>query len=317
MISVPTRTTEYVLSVAIDVLSWEDALARIQRWAGKRESRHVCLSNVHAVVTAQEDMEFSRIMQDSDMCAPDGSPVAWMLRALGHREQGRISGPDLMLRYCERASAGNESIYLLGSTEDVLRKLQHALRRQFPGLKIAGAHSPPFRELTEAEDRALVDMVNASGAGTVWISLGCPKQEKWIAAHRGRINAVMIGVGAAFAYHAGTLRRAPIWMQGYGLEWLHRLGSEPRRLWKRYLVTNSRFVWAATWQLAIRRAKLSSAGIRAADLARVERANDKAAVGGSSMFERRSTFQDGVSNVNDDVLVETLKVPAVSSAAMD
>jgi N-acetylglucosaminyldiphosphoundecaprenol N-acetyl-beta-D-mannosaminyltransferase len=130
-----------------------------------------------------------------------------------------------------------------------LEVLQARLVEVFPGLKIAGSYSSPFRTLTAEEDHAVVEMINASGASTVWVGLGCPKQEKWMAAHRGQIKAVMIGVGAAFEYHAGTIRRAPKWMQNAGFEWLHRLASDPGRLWKRYLVTNTLFVLYATKQL--------------------------------------------------------------------
>ncbi len=139
--------------------------------------------------------------------------------------------------------------------------LQAVLRQRFPGLTIAGVHSPPFRPLTDEEDEAVVAMINASGAGTVWVSLGCPKQEKWMAEHRGRIHAVMIGVGAAFAYHAGTVRRAPPWMQRAGLEWLHRMVCEPARLWRRYLLTNSYFVLALVWRRLFSRKSEGPAGV--------------------------------------------------------
>ncbi len=183
------------------------------------------------------------------MATPDGAPVAWMLRKLGYASQQRINGPDLMWKYCEQAAQRGEAIYLYGGTPDTLEILQRRLAEIFPGLRIAGAYSPPFRAVTNEEDAADVRRINASGASTVWVSLGCPKQEKWMAAHRGRVNAVMIGVGAAFDYHAGTIKRAPTWMQNAGLEWLHRLCSEPRRLWRRYLVTNTLFMIGAAKQL--------------------------------------------------------------------
>ena len=247
------RTTAQVLSAPIDVLSWDDAIGRIQCWADARESRYVCITNVHSVVTAGQDATFGRVVREADMATPDGAPVAWMLRKLGFAGQDRINGPDLMLRYCEAAAQRGEAIYLFGGAPETLETLQAVLRSRFPGLLIAGAHSPPFRALTDEEDAAIVSEINASGAGTVWVSLGCPKQEKWMAAHRGRINAVMIGVGAAFDYHAGTIQRAPLWMQRNGLEWLHRLASEPGRLWKRYLVTNTLFVLGAIRQLVFSR----------------------------------------------------------------
>jgi N-acetylglucosaminyldiphosphoundecaprenol N-acetyl-beta-D-mannosaminyltransferase len=243
-----------ILGTFIDALDWNSALLRISAWSAHRESRYVCICNVHSVVTARQDAAFGQVVAEADMATPDGAPVAWMLRKQGFAGQQRINGPDLMWRYCEQAARRNESIFLYGGSDATLAILQARLLETFPGLRIAGSISPPFRRLTVEEDAADVERINASGAGTVWVSLGCPKQEKWMAAHRGRINAVMIGVGAAFDYHAGTIRRAPLWMQRRGLEWLHRLCSEPGRLWKRYLVTNTLFVVGAIKQLAFGRA---------------------------------------------------------------
>jgi N-acetylglucosaminyldiphosphoundecaprenol N-acetyl-beta-D-mannosaminyltransferase len=241
-----------VIGTPIEVVTWENALARLHQWAKGLESRYVCICNVHSVVTARQDTEFARVVREADMATPDGAPVAWLMRKLGAPGQQRINGPDLMWRYCAQAAKREESIYLYGGQQHTLDVLLRRLLHEFPGLKIAGAYSPPFRPLSVEEDRQVVDTINASGAGTVWVSLGCPKQEQWMAAHRGRINAVMIGVGAAFDYHAGTIKRAPPWMQKNGLEWLHRLASEPQRLWRRYLVTNSLFIWFAVRQLLAR-----------------------------------------------------------------
>jgi len=243
------RKTAKVLGTPIDVLTWDEAIGRLLAWARNHDSRSVCICNVHSVVTARQDEVFSDVIRKADMATPDGAPVAWLMRRLGSLGQERINGPDLMWRYCAEAARRNESIYLYGGQQRTLDILQRTLLAHFPGLMIAGAYSPPFRALTPEEDTAVVEAINDSGAGTVWVSLGCPKQEKWMAEHRGRINAVMIGVGAAFDYHAGTIQRAPRWMQRNGLEWLHRLCSEPRRLWKRYLVTNSLFIYYAGRQL--------------------------------------------------------------------
>ena len=247
------RQTVPVLRASIDVVQWADALARIAGWAVNHDSRYVCICNAHSVVTAGQDAAFGQVVAQADMATPDGAPVAWMMRKLGSKDQQRINGPDLMWKYCAQAAQHGESIYLYGGAPETLTILQTRLASAFPALKVVGAYSPPFRLLTQAEDAADVERINASGAGTVWVSLGCPKQELWMAAHRGRINAVMIGVGAAFDYHAGTIQRAPLWMQNAGLEWLHRLVSEPRRLWRRYLVTNTLFVWGAASQLLDRK----------------------------------------------------------------
>lgn len=248
------RVGSPVLSAFIDALDWVTAVERIIVWGVQHESRYVCISNVHSVVTASQNPTFSGVVTAADMATPDGAPVAWMLRCLGHLGQQRINGPDLMWRICERSHGTDApAIFLFGSTRETLAALQLRLLTAFPALKIAGAYSPPFRPLTEEEDAAVVEQINASGAGVVFVSLGCPKQEFWMAAKRGQIQAVMIGVGAAFDYHAGTIKRAPKWMQDGGLEWLHRLASEPRRLWRRYLVTNTLFVLLATWQLLRRK----------------------------------------------------------------
>ena len=245
----PGRTVLPVLGAPIDVLSAAAAVERIAGWAGRRESRMVCICNAHSVVTAAQDPAFMRVIEQADLATPDGAPVAWMLRRLGAKAQSRVSGPDLMLDYCALAAARGEAIFLYGSTEHTLQSLQGQLLRRWPGLRIAGAISPPFRPLDTAEDQAIVDAINVSGVATVWVSLGCPKQEHWMADHRGRIQAVMIGVGAAFDFHAGTVRRAPFWMRERGLEWLYRLAREPGRLWRRYLVTNTAFVIGAARQL--------------------------------------------------------------------
>lgn len=253
--TVEPRQRMPLLGVPIDALDWPGVLDRIAGWAARRESRMVFLCNVHSVITARSNAAFGAALQGCDLATPDGAPVAWLMRRLGRAGQARINGPDLMWRYCEQAAQRGESIYLYGGSPNSLHLLQQRLRGAFPALRIAGAHSPPFRAITAQEDEADVRDIVASGAGTVWVGLGCPKQELWMAAHRSRIPAVLLGVGAAFDYHAGTLRRAPVWMQRCGLEWLYRLGKEPRRLWRRYLHTNSVFVLGALRQLLGRSAR--------------------------------------------------------------
>lgn len=244
----PDRRVQSVIGSPIDVIDWNGALDRIAGWSSARQSRVVCLCNVHSVVTASKDAAFAAAIGDADLALPDGAPVAWLMRRLGHRRQRRLSGPDLMWRSCEQAARSGDAVYLFGSTATTLALLQLRLQQSFPALRIVGACSPPFRPATPAEDDLIVEDIVSSGASIVWVGLGCPKQEQWMRAHRGRIPAVMLGVGAAFDYHAGTLRRAPAWMQRSGLEWLHRLASEPGRLWRRYLGSNSAFVVAALVQ---------------------------------------------------------------------
>jgi N-acetylglucosaminyldiphosphoundecaprenol N-acetyl-beta-D-mannosaminyltransferase len=242
------RLTGLVLGAQIDALTWDTALARLLSWARVHESRYVTICNVHVVVSASRDAAYRQVIDDADMATPDGAPVAWMLRKLGFDGQPRISGPDLMWALCERCASEGLPVFCYGSTEATLALLQSRLRAAFPALRMT-MESPPFRALTAEEDAAVVARINDSGAGFVFVGLGCPKQERWMAEHRGRVNAVMIGVGAAFDFHAGTVQRAPAWMRDNGLEWLHRLASEPGRLWRRYLVTNTLFILGAVRQL--------------------------------------------------------------------
>lgn len=247
------RTTGTVLRSQIDAMQWDAALDRLMAWGKARESRYVTICNAHVVVTAAQDKAYGAIINASDMATPDGAPVAWMLRRQGFAGQSRISGPDLMWSLCERAASEGIHVYCYGSTDETLALLKQRLNAAFPVLGVT-MESPPFRSLSPQEDAEAVERINTSGAGLVFVGLGCPKQERWMAKHRGQVQAVMLGVGAAFDFHAGTVNRAPLWMQRHGLEWLHRLCSEPRRLWKRYLVTNTLFVWGAFNQLVLKRA---------------------------------------------------------------
>jgi len=235
-----------VVGTPIDVLTWETACARLKAWASQRESRVVCICNTHSIVTSIDDPDFREVVQSADMATADGAPVAWYMRFAGASGQQRINGPDLMWRMSGLLNdPGAPSVFLYGNTESTNEVLIGKLKESFPGLTIAGAYSPPFRPLSKEEMQEITEKINASGAGLVWVSLGCPKQEKWMCDQKNKISAVMVGVGAAFDYHAGTIRRAPLWMQRAGLEWLHRLSSEPKRLWRRYAYSNTKFLAAA------------------------------------------------------------------------
>ena len=245
------REGHSVLGTWVDALFWDDAIRHILNWGAARESRYVCICNVHSVVTATHDAELRSALGGADLATPDGAPIAWALRRLGFSAQERIAGPDLMWRYLRQAEHTGQKIFLYGSTDDTLNSLRTAIAHEFPLLEVQGMLSPPFCSASPAEDEEEVDAINASGANVVFVGLGCPKQEKWMAAHRGRIHAVMIGVGAAFDFHSGMKSRAPLWWQRHGLEWLYRLGSEPRRLLRRYLVTNTLFVVGFARQLIV------------------------------------------------------------------
>lgn len=238
-----------LLDTRIDAISWEQASARIMRWAALRESRLVCLCNVHTVISAQHDLALRAAVDSADLATPDGAPLAWLMRRRGCAEQQRISGPDLMWRILAEAERLQLSVFLFGSSDVTLAQLKIRIQSAFPQLQLAGLLAPPFRAMTAQEDAAVTTMIQASGAQLLMVGLGCPKQEIWMANHRQQLYAVMMGVGAAFDYHAGTLKRAPLAWQRYGLEWLYRLAMEPSRLFKRYLLTNTLFLLALPLEL--------------------------------------------------------------------
>ncbi|MBW3599405.1 MAG: WecB/TagA/CpsF family glycosyltransferase [Planctomycetes bacterium] len=232
-----------LFGMGVTPTTYDAAVAAILGAAQRGESAIVSCHAVHAVVTLSGDRRLREMANEFAMITPDGQPVRWALNLL-HRARlsDRVYGPELMLRLCRKAAEEGVSIYLYGGTDEVLERLTANLQCLAPGLKIAGAEAPPFRPMTEEEDRAAVERINASGARAVFIGLGCPKQDVFAFEHRERIDAVQICVGAAFDFHAGVKPMAPEWMQRRGLEWLYRLIQEPRRLWRRYLVTNSIFV---------------------------------------------------------------------------
>jgi len=238
-----------ILSTTIHPTSYHDATALILDWAARAESRTVCLANVHMVMEAYDDVAYQAVVNGADLVAPDGMPLVWVLNWLGHDLKDRVYGPILTLRVLEAAAMQEVPVGFYGASSDVLAVLIGKIRRRFPGLEIAYSCSPPFRDLTQNEDEAVVRGINASGARILLVGLGCPKQERWMHQHKGRVQAVMLGVGAAFDFHAGAIPQAPSWMQNRGLEWLFRFCMEPRRLWRRYLRHNPRFAFFSTLQL--------------------------------------------------------------------
>lgn len=236
------RRGRNVLGAFIDALSWDETIKQIVAWGAAQESRYICICNVHSVASTTSDEELKKAVNVADMSTPDGAPIAWALRHLGFPFQQRINGPDLMWKYLGEAERLGQSVFFYGSTDITLARLRESALASFPRLMVAGSLSRPFRSLSALEDEAEVRFINSSRTNVLFVALGCPKQEKWMAAHRGQINALMIGVGAAFDYHSGTLRRAPLWMQRKGLEWFFRLCTEPRRLFKRYFLSNSIFI---------------------------------------------------------------------------
>jgi exopolysaccharide biosynthesis WecB/TagA/CpsF family protein len=238
----PQRLRRRVVGAPVDVIRPADACSRLLTWAARRESRYVCFVNVHSAIQATTDERHRVVLSAADLNAPDGAPIAWTLRAKGNREQRRVDGPDTMWSLLHQASQRGVSVGLYGSTQKTIQSLSLALVSAFPGLRIDYAYSPPFRELTPLEDQQVCEDIANSGIGLLFVGLGCPKQEFWMAEHRGRLPCVMLGVGAAFEFHAGQVQRAPGWMRNWGLEWTHRLMAQPGRLWRRYAYTNSLFV---------------------------------------------------------------------------
>jgi N-acetylglucosaminyldiphosphoundecaprenol N-acetyl-beta-D-mannosaminyltransferase len=231
-----------LMGVEVSNTTYEAAADCIMSAANANVSSVVTHLPVHGIVTGATDDTYRRAVNSFDIVAPDGMPVRWAMNRLHKLDlPDRCYGPELMLRLCARAAAEKTGVYLYGSTPDVIEQLRDKLVAMHPGLRIAGCESPPFRPLTGEEDAAVVERINASGAGLVFIGLGCPRQDLWAAEHKGKIHAVMLCVGAAFDFHAGTKKQAPGWMQRNSLEWFFRLTQEPRRLWKRYLVTNTLF----------------------------------------------------------------------------
>jgi N-acetylglucosaminyldiphosphoundecaprenol N-acetyl-beta-D-mannosaminyltransferase len=241
--SSPDEATK-VLGTRVDPTSYREATAQVVDWATKRESRYVCIANVHVVMEAHDSPSFQSQVNAADLVTPDGMPLVWALRKKGFTNQTRVYGPDLMMSVLGAAEKASIAVGLLGGKPAVLNDLVTRLKAKFPALQIAFAVSPPFRALDPNEDAQIVSSFNQSGARILFVGLGCPRQEMWMAEHAGKVRAVMLGVGAAFDFHAGKVRQAPSWMQNVGLEWAFRLSQEPRRLWRRYLYHNPRFLIA-------------------------------------------------------------------------
>jgi N-acetylglucosaminyldiphosphoundecaprenol N-acetyl-beta-D-mannosaminyltransferase len=250
----PPRTVE-VLGVPLALTDYERTMDWIDATVAHRMRGYVCVAAVHLVMLCREDPDVREAVLGSSFTVPDGQPLVWALRALGHPLPERVYGPTLMARHCERAAAAGIPIFLYGGRDPhALDLLTRRLSERFPGLRIAGGHSPPHRELTAAELDALTDQINSSGADVVWAGISQPKQEKWMVTMRDRLQApVLVGVGAAFDFHAGLVPQAPPWMQRRGLEWAYRLAHEPRRLARRYLKYNPLFLVAFARQYARQR----------------------------------------------------------------
>jgi N-acetylglucosaminyldiphosphoundecaprenol N-acetyl-beta-D-mannosaminyltransferase len=238
-----------ILKIDVTAAPFNEQLDLIMAWGKDRLSRYVCVSNVHMLMEAYWNEPFAEVLHRADLVTPDGMPLVWMLNLLRHRSHDRVAGMDLMLGVCQYAARTGMAVYFLGSDAETLGKMRCRLNQELPHLNIAGMDPLPFRPLTPEEDRLLIQTVNESQAGAVFVALGCPKQEVWMRDHRDKIQAVMVGVGGVFAVYAGDKKQAPPWVQQSGLEWFYRLMQEPFRLWMRYSTTIPPFVLLALKQI--------------------------------------------------------------------
>ena len=243
-IPVAVRNEKFKLfGVDYSIARTEEAVLHVMRHIKELAGQYICFSNVHTSVMARENGKYAQVLNESAFTFPDGNPIAVLQRKNGLVGAERVAGPDFMEHMFRDTQDGSISHYFYGAKRETLDALKINLEKKYPGIVIKGLYSPPFRELTAEEDQSVVDMINSAGADIIWIGLGAPKQEKWMQAHKGKINGVMMGVGAGFDFHAGTIKRAPKWIQKVGLEWLYRLFQDPGRLIKRYVITNAKFLW--------------------------------------------------------------------------
>jgi N-acetylglucosaminyldiphosphoundecaprenol N-acetyl-beta-D-mannosaminyltransferase len=238
-----------VLRSNISACDYETAGSLVIEWAQARNNRYVCVANVHMLMEAYDSHEFSEIVNGADLVTPDGMPLVWIMRLKGQRGQSRVYGPALMLHVIENAAREHIPVGFYGSTPQVLESLAKRMKGDHAGLNIAFLFSPPYRDLDADEDSKVMQNIDRSGVRILFVGLGCPKQERWMAERRDKLDCVMIGVGAAFDFVSGAKSQAPGWMQGVGLEWFYRLVTEPGRLWRRYLYHNPRFVALAVADL--------------------------------------------------------------------
>jgi N-acetylglucosaminyldiphosphoundecaprenol N-acetyl-beta-D-mannosaminyltransferase len=231
----------------VDVINLSSALSKVELLAKKNKNNkgaYVCVSNVHMCMEVYDSSEFVQTVNNADLVIPDGRPLSWAQKLLGHKEAEQVRGQDIMNAICESSGEKSLNIGLYGGSSDgLLATVVSNLTASYPDIQISFTYCPPFRPLTEEEDKAVIKQINDANVNVLFVGIGCPKQEIWMAEHKESLHCVMLGVGAAYDFIAGNKSHAPVWMQKVGLEWFFRLCSEPKRLWKRYLTTNPRFIW--------------------------------------------------------------------------
>ncbi|MFD2245468.1 WecB/TagA/CpsF family glycosyltransferase [Pontibacter ruber] len=253
----PLKEKRRLLTSLISAGTFNNFLEHIFWLTENRSSSYVCFANVHMLVESYRDKHFNELLNKADVATPDGSPVSKIMHLFYGQQQDRVAGMDLLPRLLQEAAVRGKSVYFYGSTDQVLETVVAKAREQYPELRIAGYYSPPFRQLTKEEDESITQMINDAKPDLVFVALGCPKQERWMADHKGRVQACMLGVGQAFLTFAGLEKRLPKWARDLSLEWTYRLYLEPKRLWKRYLVTNSLFVFLTMKELLQQKLKRS------------------------------------------------------------
>ncbi|NNM74073.1 WecB/TagA/CpsF family glycosyltransferase [Enterovirga sp. DB1703] len=246
-----------ILGVGVSAVDMDAAVAEVEGWISSGRRSYVCVTSVHGVMECQSSPLLRAIHRGAGLVVPDGKPLVWMARMLGFKKTRQVFGPDLMRRLTELSPARGYRHFYYGGAPGVAEELSDKLRRSFPGLQVVGTYCPPFRPLTPEEDAAVIRQINAARPDIVWVGLSTPKQEKWMHDHAPLLDApALVGVGAAFDFLSGRKRQAPLWMQRSALQWLFRLATEPRRLWRRYLWIVPGFLWRAGLQLASHRVAL-------------------------------------------------------------
>ena len=234
-----------ILGVNIAAIDMEWLLEFTDKYIKELSGDYMCVSNVHTTITSYENANYCAIQNGGIMAIPDGGPLAFLGQKRGYKNMSRTTGPSYLEEILRISIRKGWKHYLYGSTEDTLKKLKEKLEKKYPGIQIVGMYSPPFRAVTEEEDKEIIAQINHTNPDFVWVGLGAPKQENWMAVHQGNVQGFMVGVGAAFDYLAGNIRRAPIWMQKRNMEWFYRLIQDPKRLFRRYFHTNTKFIWHA------------------------------------------------------------------------
>jgi N-acetylglucosaminyldiphosphoundecaprenol N-acetyl-beta-D-mannosaminyltransferase len=250
-VDAPAQKEFFVLGVRVDALQIPQVILRMQKWIARRDTCHyIAVTGMHGITEAQHHADFKRVLADADLVVPDGMPLVWIGRLRGHALRRRVYGPELMLTFCQETASTGCRHFLYGGDVGIPERLAEALETSSPGITIAGVYSPPFRPTTPEEDTAVINTINRAAADVLWVGLSTPKQETWMHQHRSELHVpVMVGVGAAFDFLSSRKKQAPEWMRESGFEWLFRLLQEPGRLWKRYLVRGSEFIFLVALDL--------------------------------------------------------------------